>query len=105
MTTIVEFIEARITEKAEAASEAKATALNDAAGDGALWVVTGSDHAVGIDYDPDGELRLCDALRAVVAYVEAMVSPSRQYEAEGEVLEPIAAIWSDHPDYRKEWSR
>ncbi|MBF6189503.1 hypothetical protein [Nocardia farcinica] len=44
------------------------------------------------------------ALRAALEHVERMVSPSQQIEAEEDVLYPIAAIWSDHPDYQPEWA-
>ncbi len=55
-------------------------------------------------HDPARVLRQCAALRAAVRHVETMISPSQQIEAEGEVLYPIAAIWSDHPDFQQEWA-
>lgn len=117
--TIEEFIEARIAEAEEAALEA--------ADDGHDWLAEEETISLWPDdrepcdgfmtfprkahayhatiHSPARVLRQCAAMRATVAYIEAMVSPSQQIEAEGDVLRPIAAIWSDHPDYLQEWAR
>lgn len=52
---------------------------------------------------PEEVLRQCTAIRATLQHVETMISPSQQIEAEGDVLYPLAAIWSDHPDYNEGW--
>lgn len=61
-----------------------------------------SDHIAR--HDPARVLRQCAALRAVVRHIETVISPSQQIEAEADVLYPIAAVWSDHDEYHKEWA-
>lgn len=55
-------------------------------------------------HDPARVLEQTPILRAVVELIEGMVSVSQQSEAERSVLYPLAAVWSDHPDYRPEWA-
>ncbi|MBF6374481.1 DUF6221 family protein [Nocardia farcinica] len=108
---IEEFIEARLAEDESAARKA-ADFPYDAPSD-APWVsmqlrvrrgvaMTSDEHIAR--HDPARVLRQVAALRATLEHVERMVSPSQQIEAEEDVLYPIAAIWSDHPDYQPEWA-
>lgn len=100
--TIEDFIAARLAEHEDEAERARNKAVGPGAGDG-LWVVTGMDNAVGVDYDPERELRRVSAFRSAVAYVASITSASEQLVAEAAVLHPIAAIWDDHPDYQEDW--
>ncbi|MFD4442498.1 DUF6221 family protein [Nocardia sp. NPDC058519] len=61
-------------------------------------------------HDPARVLRQVAATRALmtslVDAVEDEMSAGRQMHEERKIVEfgPIAAIWSDHPDFRPEWS-
>lgn len=99
---ITAFIEARIAEDEAEARKAEAACEDD------LWIVTGADNAVGVDYYPERVLRQCAALRKIVESIEELVedgeAPSLVHATTVWRLAPIAAIWSDHPDYQQEWS-
>lgn len=58
-----------------------------------------------VRHDPAHVLAECAALRAVVEWaVTWPLRPSRPSD-EDAILRPLAAIWSDHPDYRpEEWA-
>jgi len=110
---MAEFITARLTEQEQDARKAQRAAKSQG---GELWVVTGIDNAVGVDYYPARELRLCAAIRILIAGHE----PTRFGDepgnscaacshdiADGFHYEPwpcapmhaAASIWSDHPDF------
>jgi len=61
---MAEFITARLTEQEQDARKAQRAAKSQG---GELWVVTGIDNAVGVDYYPARELRLCAAIRILIA--------------------------------------
>ncbi|MGV9744607.1 DUF6221 family protein [Rhodococcus zopfii] len=106
---IVEFIEARIAEDEQIARKADA-AQDDPLYPGTkmgLWVVTDSDFAIGVDYDPARVLRQCKALRDAVATVQDLLEEGWSEDDAAymriRALSSMAAIWSDHPDYQQEW--
>lgn len=100
---IVQFIEARIVEQERDARKAQQAAESQG---GELWVVTGADNPVGVDYDPKRELRQGAAAREllkVACDVDALYSIAAEDAAHG-IRRSIAAIWSDHSDYQPEWA-
>ncbi|WP_218721405.1 DUF6221 family protein [Nocardia sp. MH4] len=117
--TIEEFIEARLTEDERDAERAQAAASRPGSG-GVLWVVTGTDNAVGVFHDPARVLRQVAATRELFERAKPWPKcrghpgpwmPHGDYgpgfcgtPEEADSLRVIAAIWSDHPDYRPEWA-
>lgn len=60
-------------------------------------------------FDPEAVLRQCAALRAIVTEHRIGSDPCDAHDARMEsipcdTVTAIAAIWSDHPDFRAEWS-
>lgn len=58
-------------------------------------------------HDPARVLRQVAALRSLVAAHRTRIEQGWGYHSDEMVsadLAPLAAIWSDHPDYRPEWS-
>lgn len=103
--TIEEFIEARLGDAERDAEKARAAvSYPTAPGESALWVVTGMDNAVGVDYDPEVVLRQAKAWRAVLAFGAALTSASQQMEFEDDVLRSVAAVWAKHEDCPPEWA-
>ena len=117
MTTIVEFIEARLNEdeqiaRTAASVDGESWAAEGPFGDQDLDRVSGTGQGdVGYDmaqtapphiarHDPARVLRQCKALRSVVRLTAYTGDPV--YEKD--LMEDMAAIWSDHPDYRERWS-
>lgn len=126
MTTIVEFIEARIAEDEHWATreqERARRAANEGVLVARLWMI--GDPSPFPDY-PARVLRECEAKRAMIAHsFELGAAVDGEFgcacSAEGirrdegndgcdgrktvvEILSPFAAIYSDHPDYRLDWS-
>lgn len=112
---IEEFIEARLAEDESAARKA-ADFPYDAPSD-APWVsmqllvrrgvaVTSDEHFAR--HDPARVLRQVAALRAVVTSTRERNDQIEGFSTTDEMvaddLAPIAAIWSDHPDYQPEWA-
>lgn len=115
--TLTEFLLARIAEDEAVARLAESRRRDH------LWVVTGMDDAVGVDYDPARLLAECEAKRRIVrtlfdtetlATVEYALgrgsgSTLGSWQQIGhrqgleEVVSILAAVYSDHPDYRQEW--
>ncbi len=57
-------------------------------------------------HDPARVLRQCAAIRAAVEAIDEFCDdpyPSK-VRIVAKALRPIAAIWSDHPDYQEEWA-
>ena len=58
-------------------------------------------------HDPARALREVAAKRKTIRSIEELVQHAYGYDSAGtveKVLTPLAAIYSDHPDYRKEWA-
>ena len=100
--TIVEFLEERIAEDEEAATTQVIQAFYE---DDTFCVITGGpNHFTESDHRA---LREVDAKRAIIRSIEELVQHAYGYDSAGtveKVLTPLAAIYSDHPDYRKEWA-
>lgn len=105
MKDLADFLLARIAEKEEVARRAQEQS------DGDLWVVTGSDNAVGVDYHPDLILAECKAEREIIraalhGFLVEQIAPGSGIEgytvALREVLEIFAAVHRNHPDYPEE---
>lgn len=117
--TLVEFLLARVGEDEADARRAAAAAY------GHLWVVTGMDNAVGVDYDPARVLAECQARRAIIELHELVPGEHKYrgrpaadpadtrvchehdgiYIAAGpcETLRLLAQPFKDHPDFLSEW--
>lgn len=54
-------------------------------------------------FDPDHVIRYVKALRATLHYAVTLDSATERDWISEDVLHPIASIWSNHPDYDKEW--
>ena len=123
--TIVEFIEARIAEDekvARAAAEMDGemwSAVDPFGGESPDRVEGEGVSTVGYDmhedvaphvarHDPARVLRQCTALRAALASAQDLFEEG--YSADDaeqfltSELAPMAAIWSDHPDYQSDWA-
>lgn len=125
MTDLVAFLRARLDER-----EAKARAAAEDTGSGHWhydpaghvlsryegdFVATGSQDFLEpergefiADNDPAGVLAEVDAIRAVVDWV--VEARAFFWDTDGtlmpsgyRILGPLAAVYADHPDYRKEW--
>lgn len=106
--TIEAFIKARLDED-EADAERAGSKI-----EGALWVVTGMDNAVGVDYDPGHVLAQVRALRAILAihHVPDRLVICNVCRGDYDVgivwpcptARSVAAIWDQHPEYLPEWS-
>jgi len=106
--TVTEFIEARITEDDKAARED-----NDHSA-----MMTGFDvyvervridlralRAIVADHEPTGPMPSCSQCTDSMQHwriTEARAGAPR-VTAPCDTVRHIAAIWADHPDYRKEW--
>ena len=124
MTTIIEFLNARLDE-----DEAKATA----AARGATWVASQRDGVVDLDdthghqiaggdgglawsdaefmahHDPARALREIAAKRLLLAQWADRYSTnphivSTEVSDAVDVLHALATVYADHPDYRQEWT-
>lgn len=122
MTTIEEFIEARLAEDERLAQDASEqpgpvwdhALYEDYPGIYSSQIVCEDELFAHVDYEPPAEhiarhdparvLRQCAALREVLGFGAALTSASQQIDFENTVLLRIAAIWSDHPEYQQEWS-
>lgn len=104
--TIVEFLEARIAE-----DEADARAADD----GRLLTWSKNDHMVIVDsgfmqtFTPSRVLREVAAKRAIISDHGIDQDPCDAHDAMYEsvpcdVMLHLAAIYSDHPDFRQEWA-
>lgn len=117
--TIEEFIKARIAEDEDIAAGAERGPRRDWAEDYGREFLVVSRVEAGIPefdvrstaesqhiarHDPARVLRRCAALRSVLEFGAPLVSASQQIEFEDTVLLHVAAIWSDHHDYRPEWA-
>lgn len=110
---IEEFIEARLAEDEEWARAAEAAEEN--AGESLVlfvrrWLPAGFGKKHPDPYplpgDPRRELRQNEALRELIKVasdVDALYSVPAEDAADG-IRRTIAAIWSEHPDYRQEWA-
>lgn len=122
---IVDFIEARITEDERIAHEAASvdgehwTEEDPFGGDSPDRVEGSGDTAVGYDmfekvpphiarHDPARVLRQCASLRQIVEDIQELVedgeAPTLVHATTVWRLAPVAAIWSDHPDFREGWA-
>ena len=81
--TLAEFLLARLDEDEREGQLAWSKA------DGHLWVVTGPDNAVGVDYDP--------------ARVLAEVAAHRRIVDEHHISAPYCAVCADPPAYEATW--
>lgn len=110
LTDIVTFLLARIVE-----DEAFAR-LAEERRDDHLWVVTGSDTPVGVDYDPERVLADCAAKRTIVGFLDPTSATDRarpgpqavsggegRYVAE-RVLLLLAQPFADHPEFHPPWA-
>ena len=109
--TIEEFIEARLAEDEAAARKAADFPYDDPSD--APWIAMQLKTQRGIAmtsdahfarHEPARALRDCAAWRGVLRFVSILDGAHERDEADELVLRPLAAIWSDHPDYRQEWS-
>lgn len=83
-------------ERDEADAVRARAAAEGPGGDGHLWIVTGSDNAVGVDYDPAAELRRVEAIRRVLAECEgAEYGHAEAYDLAYNVGEILASIYPD----------
>jgi hypothetical protein len=119
--TIEEFIEARIAEDEQAAARASIEYEYETwtASEDSVSTITNSNiaHTVEATYnsdvadhiarhDPARAMRQCAAIRELInvaSDVDALYSIAAE-DAADSIRRTIAAIWSDHPDYRQEWS-
>jgi len=56
-------------------------------------------HSAGLDVDPARVLAECEAKRRIVEWCQTDEGGFHW----STVLEPLAAIYADHPDYRDDW--
>lgn len=97
--TVTEFLLARIAEDEAVAHKAEHFRQ------GQLWVVTGMDNAVGVNYNPARVLAECEAKRRIVGLHTASVrAVSEGLSAQTRrACQALAAVYADHEDYRQEW--
>lgn len=127
--TIVEFLEARLDEDEEIARDAAGWDSSGSVRDEGLWrrdgvnsvidssrrmVVFGDGSAPGdskathiAHYDPARALSEVVAIRSLVELYGALSAHwvlNADYGFASTTLRTLAAIYSDHPDYRQEWA-
>ena len=96
--TVTDFLLARIAEDEAAA---KLTLAPKILPGEASSVVRGLDGGIaGIYVDPARVLAQCAAMRQIVDRAERLGPDISEFEG---ILQMLASIWSDHPDYREEW--
>lgn len=112
--TIVEFIEARLAEDEQTAREADGSNHVHAIGDRLECGSTRCAHDVR--HNPARVLRQCATLRAMLRHAdeagdldmtvdaERAVGPRTDPYIDDLMRRDIAAIWSDHPDYKTAWA-
>jgi hypothetical protein len=106
MTTITEFLEARIAEDETAAGEPYVPGVLDSKI--TEWETT---DRCGLDI-PDSRLRAeCAAKRAVLTYLFGLAADQErdsetyaQFRSVRWIAEQMAAVYADHPDYQQEWA-
>ncbi|MBD8056672.1 hypothetical protein ICV35_23770 [Rhodococcus ruber] len=112
---IVDFITARLNDDADEAHKA------EDARDDELWVVTGSDNAVGVDYFPARILREVEAKREILAeHGDNEGQCARCLDDDGvwvedgrtiaytqpwpcRTIRALASVYVDHLDFVAEW--
>lgn len=104
MTTLTEFLLARIAEDEEAAGRLPADGHRVA--DGRVLSVAGTGAGWPDRWNPVRVLAECEAKRRIVALHPEMLEACQGCDAESypcRTLLALALPYADHPDYREEW--
>ena len=122
MTTLTEFLLARIAEDEAVARDASVDQWGQEVKDASDWVSlvqsverdsTAAQDELVRRHDPARILRECEAKREVIAHYEAYAREAgrnpdvfalvKMSEAVEGILVELAKVHSDHPDFRDEW--